>query len=164
VRKTAVSGAVLGAILAPAALLGVAGCTPADRPVVAVAYADGTPVARIVSCDDFVVNSIYVSDVTTEPATAEWNATSDGGTVPETITLLQAPSGWSVSTDTLTGFETGRKYSVNAYAKSKGVVPVHFTLDELKELKAGQVMIGKHQSKSAVVSEQEFQDAAKDSC
>jgi hypothetical protein len=33
-----------------------------------------------------------------------------------------------------------------------------------RELKAGQVMIGKHQSKSAVVSEQEFQDAAKDSC
>jgi hypothetical protein len=98
VRRKAVSRAVLGAFMVPAALLGAVACTPADRPVVAVAYADGKPVARIVSCDDFVVDSIYVSDVTTEPATAEWSARSGGAAVPESMTLLRVPSGWTVAT------------------------------------------------------------------
>jgi hypothetical protein len=103
-----------------------------------------------------VSNPVRVSVETLHPLGA-WRSVIVFGTVPPSELAFHS----NAANDTKV-YGGIRKRS--AYAKSKGIVPVHFTLDELKELKAGQVMIGKHQSKSAVVPEQEFQDAAKDSC
>jgi hypothetical protein len=158
------AGRVVGALLVPAALLGLSGCTPAAKPVVALDYVKGRPTAVIVSCADVKVDSVTVTDTTTDPSPNQWAASTTSAPAPAQLTLLDTPAGWTVSKGTLTEFQAGHKYLVSPYAGAHKVEPINFTVDQLSNLADGQVLTGESGSRTKTVSEKDFRKAATDSC
>jgi hypothetical protein len=58
------------------------------------------------------------------------------------------------------------QYQVTAFPSDTGpgVVPVPFTLEQVRGLGDGEVVIGKPGTRSEVVSEEEWREEAEDSC
>jgi hypothetical protein len=159
------TGRVAGALAVLAALSGLTACGPAAKPVVALNYAGGRPTAVIVSCSGFKIDNIYVNDITTFSAKAKWSAQTKDHAGPAQITLLVAPPGWTVTADTLPAFEASGKYEVVPFANlADPATSVAFTVDQLKALKPGQVLVSKGNSKSVAVSEKKFRSDAADAC
>jgi hypothetical protein len=159
------TGRVAGALAVLAALSGLTACGPAAKPVVALNYAGDRPTAVIVSCPGFKIDNFYVDDITTFDAKAKWKIQTKDNAAPAQITLLVAPPGWMVLAETLTAFEAARKYEVVPFANlADPATSVAFTVDQLKALPPGQVLISKGNSKSAAVSEKKFRADAADAC
>ena len=164
-RIPRLTGRVAGALAVLAVLSVLSACGPAAKPVVALNYAGGRPTALIVSCPGFKIDSVYVNDITTPSATDKWSLSTQENAAPAQITLLDAPPGWTVKTDTIKTFEAAKKYMVVPFASPGGpATSVAFTVAQLQALKPGQVLISKGNSQSAAVSEKKFRDEAADSC
>jgi hypothetical protein len=159
------TGRVAGALVVLAALSGLTACGPAAKPVVALNYAGGRPTAVIVSCPGFKIDNFSVADSTTFSSKDTWSAQTKDNTAPAQITLLVAPQGWTVTAQTLTAFEAGGKYEAMGYANlADPATSVTFTVDQLKALKPGQVLVSEGNSKSVAVSEKKFRADAADAC
>ena len=169
-----------GAVAMLAALSGVTACTPAPRFVAALNYAGGKPTALLVNCPDFTIDSIYVSEITTDSTRVTWIASGPGRARPShagpsragsgragpaQITLLQAPAGWTVEDQTLTSFDVARKYEAQPFSSTddSGNV-VSFTIDQLKALKPGEVLVNNARNEPLTISETKFRTAAEADC
>jgi hypothetical protein len=159
------TGRVAGAVAVLAALSGLTACGPAAKSVAALTYAGGKPTLVIENCSNFKIDNVYVSDITTESARDTWSANGPDRSGPAQITLLEAPAGWTVSSQTLTAFEVNGKYAVQSFAhQADPASMVAFTVGQLKALRPGQVLISKGNNQSVAVSEKKFRKDAKAAC
>jgi hypothetical protein len=164
-RKTLVRS-VAGVLCLLATLGTLSACTPADKPLTALRNVDGRPTLLVLSCPDFELDSLSVyPDPAGTGAATEWEIDRAGGAVPESITLLEPPPGWTATQTTLTALDPAAGYSVSGFDDgADSTVPIHFTLADLTALAPDQVLIGKPASRREAVSEKEFREDAKDSC
>jgi hypothetical protein len=159
------TGRVAGAVAVLAALSGLTACGPAAKSVAALNYAGGKPTVLIENCADFKIDNLYVSDITTESARATWSAKGPDHPGPAQITMLEAPAGWTVTSQTLTSFDVNGKYAAQPFAHlADPATTVAFTVGQLKALGPGQVLISKGNNKSVAVSEKKFRKDAKAAC
>jgi hypothetical protein len=188
------TGRVAGAVAMLAALSGVTACGPAPKLVAALTYAGGKPTALLVNCPDFKINSMYVDAIAApsrttwiargpgragpsqagpgqtgpgqaESGQAESGQAESGQAGPAQITLLQAPAGWTVEEQTLTSFDVAGKYEAQPFSSTNrsGNV-VAFTIDQLKALKPGQVLVNKARNEPLIISEEKFRKDAEAAC
>jgi hypothetical protein len=158
---------VAGTLVVLAALAGLAGCSPADKPVAALRLVDGEPTLLIAECDDAEINTVSVYTSADGASVDEaWGARTDYLSPVEAseIRLLQTPPGWSLTDSTLTEFAPGSEYTVAAYGSSSDAFPIDFTMDQLAALGPDAVLVGESPSETKTRSEADFRDNAKDAC
>jgi hypothetical protein len=168
------TGRVAGVVAMLAALSGVTACGPAPKLVAALNYAGGKPTALLVNCPDFKIGSMYVSAIAAssqtrwiarEPTRAGRSLVGPDQARPAQITLLQAPAGWTVEEQTLTSFGVAGKYEAQPFSSTQhsGNV-VTFTIDRLKALKPGQVLVNNARNEPLTISEKKFRKDAEAAC
>jgi hypothetical protein len=151
------TGRVMGALVALAALAGPAGCTPA----VAAVNVGERPTLLIVNCSDLMVDSIRVD---ADGEAKAWTLRTDSKPGPARITLFEAPEGWTVEHRTLTELSAGVQYTATAFGRGRRAVPVQFTVDALNELNPGEVLVGEPGSVAKAMSEKDYRENAADAC
>ncbi|MEU4161102.1 hypothetical protein [Actinoplanes sp. NPDC026670] len=167
--RTSTSRAV-GASVALAALAGLAACTPADRPLLALRTAGGEPVMLIVSCDDFRIGRIYLYPLGDNPAVAvdgpERELERTGSAVPDSMPLFgEPPAGWAVTDDRLTALAPAQRYSLFAGTPDgDDTVPIAFTDADLAGLGPDEVLVGKAPISHQRMTEQEFREQGEKDC
>ncbi|GIJ02329.1 hypothetical protein [Spirilliplanes yamanashiensis] len=153
-----------GALTALAALAGLlSACTPAPSGLGAMRLVDGRPALALAPCDAVTVDSISAYSLGVEPA-ERWHIESGSAKPPADVLLLDAPTGWTVTERTLTGFADDREYSVSAFADTTKLAPVYFTPAKLKALAPGQVLVGTIARSSKAVDESDWLASAEKSC
>jgi hypothetical protein len=157
------TGAAAGAVVALAVLPGLASCTPADRPVVAIAYREERPTLLTVDCPDYKVDSVHVYPDAADDR-SKWVAETDSRPGPGQMPLLEAPPGWTVTDRTLGELKPGVGYTLTAYSDARPAISLHFTVDQAGDLGPGEVLSGEPGSDTEVMSEQKFREQAEDSC
>ncbi|SCE79624.1 hypothetical protein GA0074695_1189 [Micromonospora viridifaciens] len=161
---TALALGVAGAIV-----FGLAGCTPADRPLIAVRAADGEPAVLLAGCSDFQIDSISLlttsRDVTALVDGPDRELRRTGTQVPESMPLFgPPPTGWEVTDDRLTALTADQPYGLAAYSNGRPTVPITFTAADLAELGPDEVLVGKTLSSHEKVTEREYRKRAKNAC
>jgi hypothetical protein len=160
---------VAGALVVLATLATLAGCSPAAKPVTALRLVDGHPTLLVAKCDDANIDAVSVFTGDGATITEAWRARdprlpAETGAPPDEIRLLEAPSGWSVSDDSLTTFAPGVDYTATAYGSPGDAFPIDFTLEKLAALDPGQVLAGESNNEATAMSEKDFRDNAEDAC
>jgi hypothetical protein len=161
---------VVGALIVLTALPGLAACTPAARPLVAVRAVDGRPTALLAVCDDFRIDAVRIypnsREASASPATGQRRLERVGSSVPESLDLFgPAPAGWSAAVTELSAMEPGQTYTLAA--SDQGVqaqaVPL-FTLADLTALGPDEVLVRGDHLDHKKTTEKDFRDHAADSC
>jgi hypothetical protein len=152
---------VVGALVVLAALPGLAGCTPADKPAIALSNVGGRPTVLIVNCSDFAIDTVNVD---AEADATAWSASTESAAGPDQVVLFEAPAGWTATERTLTDLKPGASYTITAFARAKRAVPIRFTVDQFDQLGADQVLAGDPGSTAEVVSDKKFREKAADAC
>jgi hypothetical protein len=150
---------VPGPVLLPA----LTGCRPAAEPVVALADLDGRPTLLIMGCPDFRIDSVRVYPKS-DYDRFQWTASTDSKPGPARLTLFEAPDGWTVTNRTLDKLTAGVPYTVSPYSEGRPAAAIHFTVDQVDKLGAGQVLMEEPGSASKVVSDEDFRKKAEESC
>ncbi|MGW2625950.1 hypothetical protein [Micromonospora taraxaci] len=153
----------MGVLVTLAALAGLAACSPADKPVLALRVDDGRLTLLVAECDVFTAKRISVFTIGLEP-TQKWVITSADGENVAAVTLLEPPPGWRVEQQTLAAFEADIKYAVSAYGDQTNADSVNFTPTQVSELGADQVLVSEGGTKQKAVTETAFRDRAKKVC
>jgi hypothetical protein len=141
----------LGAVLVLLLAAALAGCTPPVVAITAVYLDEGHPAVLVQPCGQIRVDQVQVAEEVpvTEQSSAglvgpSWSTHDPTGQHPVVhVRLLEAPPGWSSTVDKdhpLTRFLEGRTYVVSVGTnQATVVVPLRFTLGDLRILKRGQV-------------------------
>jgi hypothetical protein len=169
------AGRAVGALVVLAALPGLASCSPAARPLIALRAVDGRPTILMASCDDFRIRSISVfpdsagptASVSTDRRRLERvDSPPAANAEPESLDLFGAPpAGWTTAEAGLTGFTAGQSYTVAAYDRGRPAESVSlFTLADLSALGPDQVLVGDDRADHKATTEKEFRRKAADSC
>lgn len=166
-------------------------CSPLDEPVVGLEMRDGKPVIVIVACPDWDAwASVYLVDELPTPAptgaapsrsgsagppsAAPTDDDEDGyrawevsAVSPEPVTEIplfqRPPRGWEVDDDELTRLEPGREYAISGHS-GRDSIDVHFTVEDLKRLGPGQVLVETGEGRRGTTPRSSFVAWAADSC
>ncbi|WP_181545499.1 hypothetical protein [Micromonospora saelicesensis] len=166
-------------ILLPLPLLILTACSPAEQPIVALAFQDGRPVGVLVTCDDRDANiRVFENDHQGEPGKRPLIRWRVGGPpaseVVEVALLGQPPEGWEVAdagdspatevdVELLSEFRAGVTYTLDGSSRSKAL-SVDFTLADLPRIGPDQVLAPHGHNSTEVVSRETFLRKARDRC
>jgi hypothetical protein len=165
-----------GGLLLLVVMLGaLAGCTPADVPIVGLAVRDGQPVGVIVPCaDQFTQLSVYKVNQGSAAATDEpftrWGVNGTPATTdPVEVALFgPAPEGWRVdlpdSDDVeLTALTADAGYSLGGRSRYNSI-DVPFTVADLARIGPDQVLAPVDHDEFEVMSRDAFLREARGHC
>ncbi|WP_377267661.1 hypothetical protein [Peterkaempfera sp. SMS 1(5)a] len=156
--------ALLACLVASSAWL--AGCTPAPKPVLAVQWAGGHLEMSTVLCPGGSVVGAMVYDETQDSSIGHrWWVAAPASDRTETITAFEVPDGWTLKDHSLRELLPGVTYeaSVDTVGAGDREGMVSFTLESLRGLKSGQLLVSQgHGSK--VEDRAAFEKEAGSSC
>lgn len=153
------------AALAGGLVIAAGGCTPADRPILALAAPDGRPTAVLVSCGGFATVSVYADDGAPASAAVSWRVTADDSAagVVEIPLLGGAPAGWSGSGAAGQRLQPGVRYALGGRG-GEDAIPVRFTPEDLARVPADQVLAPDGDNGTRLVPRTRFEAAARAAC
>lgn len=158
----------------------LAGCTPADEPIAALAVRDGQPVGLLYACRDSSYAGLTVYEDPPETATddhlyASWHVLGKAKAGVVEIPLLGSlPAGWAVSAHPATStaptdqrdlkeLTDGMRYTLRGNAHRKSI-PISFSTADFPGVGADQVLAATGQDRTKVVSRAAFLRKARESC
>lgn len=94
-----------------------------------------------------------------------WAVKNDLAPIDAEVQLFSAPTGWTVQKDTLTSLRKGARYYADAQVTGIfDVSPVNFVLQDLLDLKPGEVLYGVNAPLTTVLTRADFDAKAKQAC
>ncbi len=102
---------------------------------------------------------------TTESYVFYWSVKTDNADAVNEVPLFTTPSGWQLEGNTLTRLQPGARYIADA--KVTGIFdisPINFTVDDLHQLKNGDVLYGINAPLTTVLSRAEFDQKTAQAC
>lgn len=158
-------------LLLPLALA-LGGCSPKPEPFLAVRMTGDRPAIVVADCARDEISYVSVNETSSSssrPATpgpgVEWVAGAPPKSAvpaPAEVVPFDVPEGWAGESLHLNHFREGVEYYVSGGLGGVGMVT--FTLADLRALAPGQVLAPTGYSDQHVVTEDEFQKAARDFC
>lgn len=155
----------------------LAGCTPADEPIAALAVRDGQPVGLLYACRDggYAGLSVYAEDTSDDNLYPSWGVHGKPRTGLVEIPLFgPPPPGWEVSERSaaspsavdrqqLTELAADVPYTLRADAHRQSI-PIGFSTADFPGIGADQVLAATGQDRTKVVSRAAFLRKARESC
>lgn len=145
----------------------LAGCTPGPKPVLAVQLVGTHVEMSMVLCPGGSVVGARIYDEAQDSSMGhDWWVAAPPNDRTETITAFEVPDGWQLKDDSLRELLPGVEYhaSVNTIGMGdrEGMVP--FTLDSLRHMKPGQLLVSQGYGSGKIEDRKTFEKEALSSC
>ncbi|AVT29745.1 hypothetical protein C6361_09865 [Plantactinospora sp. BC1] len=155
-------------------LASLAGCTPANEPLAALALRDGEPTVLLVGCGSAGASIHLYEDSETasaSPSTGatadrpEWSVRTDRAEPVNEIPLLDPtpPANWTVNRSSLQRIEPGVWYGISAYGH-RDAFTVRFETDAFTKLDGEHVLAPVSHRKQEVMTRASFERNARQAC